>query len=53
VERAQKLLTGANLSLSEIALASGFSDQSHLARHFSAACWRISEHVQMVEALVS
>ena len=34
VERAQKLLTGANLSLSEIALASGFSDQSHLARHF-------------------
>jgi AraC-like DNA-binding protein len=34
VERAQKLLTGTNLSLSEIARASGFSDQSHLARHF-------------------
>jgi AraC-like DNA-binding protein len=34
VERAQKLLIGTNLSLSEIALASGFSDQSHLARHF-------------------
>jgi transcriptional regulator GlxA family with amidase domain len=34
VERAQKLLSGTNLSLSEIALASGFSDQSHLARHF-------------------
>ena len=34
VERAQKLLTTTNLSLSEIAHASGFSDQSHLARHF-------------------
>jgi AraC-like DNA-binding protein len=34
VERAQKLLIGTNLPLSEIALASGFSDQSHLARHF-------------------
>jgi AraC-like DNA-binding protein len=34
LERRVELLTGTNLSLSEIALASGFSDQSHLARHF-------------------
>jgi len=34
VERAQEMLARTNLSLSEIALAAGFSDQSHLARHF-------------------
>jgi AraC-like DNA-binding protein len=34
VERARKLLTSTNLSFSEIARASGFSDQGHLARHF-------------------
>jgi transcriptional regulator GlxA family with amidase domain len=34
VERAQKLLTTTNLSRSEIAHASGFADQSHLAPHF-------------------
>jgi AraC-like DNA-binding protein len=34
VERAQDLLTSTDLSHSEIARASGFSDQSHLARHF-------------------
>jgi AraC-like DNA-binding protein len=34
VERAQKLLATTNLSLSKIAHASGFADQSHLARHF-------------------
>jgi AraC-like DNA-binding protein len=34
VERAQDLLARTDLSLSEIALAVGFSDQSHLARHF-------------------
>jgi AraC-like DNA-binding protein len=34
VERAKELLAGANLSLSEIAFASGFADQSHLTRHF-------------------
>jgi AraC-like DNA-binding protein len=34
VARAQELLITSNLSLSEIAHASGFSDQSHLARHF-------------------
>jgi transcriptional regulator GlxA family with amidase domain len=34
VERAQDLLAHTDLSLSEIALAVGFSDQSHLARHF-------------------
>jgi AraC-like DNA-binding protein len=34
VEGAHKLLIATNLSLSEIAFASGFSDQSHLARHF-------------------
>jgi transcriptional regulator GlxA family with amidase domain len=34
VERAQDLLAHTDLSLSEIALAVGFSDHSHLARHF-------------------
>jgi AraC-like DNA-binding protein len=34
VERAQDLLAHTDLSLSEIAYAAGFSDQSHLARHF-------------------
>jgi AraC-like DNA-binding protein len=34
VERAQAMLADADLSLSEIAYAVGFSDQSHLARHF-------------------
>jgi AraC-like DNA-binding protein len=34
VERAQDMLSRTDLSLSEIALAAGFSDQSHLARHF-------------------
>jgi AraC-like DNA-binding protein len=32
VERAEALLGGTHLSLSEIAIASGFSDQSHLTR---------------------
>src|ERR1700730_14953648 len=34
VERAQEMLAHPHLSLSEIAYAVGFSDQSHLARHF-------------------
>jgi transcriptional regulator GlxA family with amidase domain len=34
VQRAKDLLTDSKLPLSEIALASGFSDQSHLARRF-------------------
>jgi AraC-like DNA-binding protein len=34
VERARDMLARTNLPLSEIALAAGFSDQSHLARHF-------------------
>jgi transcriptional regulator of acetoin/glycerol metabolism/AraC-like DNA-binding protein len=34
VERAQDMLARTDLSLSEIAYAVGFSDQSHLARHF-------------------
>src|SRR5262252_7747625 len=34
VERAQEMLAKTDLSLSEIAYAAGFSDQSHLARHF-------------------
>jgi transcriptional regulator of acetoin/glycerol metabolism/AraC-like DNA-binding protein len=34
VERAQHMLAHTALSLSEIAYAVGFSDQSHLARHF-------------------
>jgi transcriptional regulator of acetoin/glycerol metabolism/AraC-like DNA-binding protein len=34
IERAQEMLAQTDLSVSEIAYASGFSDQSHLARHF-------------------
>ena len=34
VERAQEMLARTDLTLAEIAIASGFSDQSHLARHF-------------------
>jgi transcriptional regulator GlxA family with amidase domain len=34
VRRVQELLAGTDLPLSEIALASGFSDQSHCARRF-------------------
>jgi AraC-like DNA-binding protein len=34
VERAQEMLAQTPLSLSEIAYATGFADQSHLARHF-------------------
>ncbi len=34
VERAQEMLARTELSLSEVALSAGFSDQSHLARHF-------------------
>lgn len=34
VERAQDMLARTDLSLSEVACAVGFSDQSHLARHF-------------------
>jgi AraC-like DNA-binding protein len=34
VQRAQELLTATDLSLAEVALASGFTDQSHCARWF-------------------
>jgi transcriptional regulator GlxA family with amidase domain len=34
LERAQEMLCQTDLSLAEIACAVGFSDQSHLARHF-------------------
>ena len=34
IERAQDMLARSGLPLSQIALAAGFSDQSHLARHF-------------------
>ena len=34
VERAKELLAGSNLSLSEVAFAAGFADQSHLTRRF-------------------
>ena len=34
VERAQEMLARSDLPLSEVALATGFADQSHLARHF-------------------
>jgi AraC-like DNA-binding protein len=34
IERARQMLRNTDLSMSEIALSAGFSDQSHLARHF-------------------
>jgi AraC-like DNA-binding protein len=34
IERAERMLRETQLPLSEIAVATGFSDQSHLARHF-------------------
>jgi AraC-like DNA-binding protein len=34
IERAQQMLAGTDLPLSDIAVAAGFSDQSHLTRHF-------------------
>jgi AraC-like DNA-binding protein len=34
VQRAQKMLMSTDLSLSDVAFATGFSDQSHLTRHF-------------------
>src|SRR5262249_30044813 len=34
VERAQEMLVQTDLPLAEVAYAAGFSDQSHLARHF-------------------
>jgi transcriptional regulator GlxA family with amidase domain len=37
VQRAREMLTHTNLSLSEVAYAVGFSDQSHLAHHFRQA----------------
>ena len=48
VRRARELLAGTELPLSEIALASGFSDQSHFARRFrervdvTPSCYRWS-----------
>jgi AraC-like DNA-binding protein len=37
VERAKELLPNSNLSLSDVALACGFGDQSHFTRTFTAA----------------
>jgi AraC family transcriptional regulator len=34
VERTMELLSGSDMSISEIALAAGFADQSHCARRF-------------------
>jgi AraC-like DNA-binding protein len=34
VEKAQEMLARTDLPLSDVALASGFFDQSHLSRHF-------------------
>ena len=34
VERAKEMLARTELSLAEVAISAGFSDQSHLARHF-------------------
>jgi len=48
VQRAKEMLTRTDLSLSEIALAAGFSDQSHLARHFSSNGWIESQRISMV-----
>jgi transcriptional regulator GlxA family with amidase domain len=36
IKRAQDLLTGTDLPVARIAFATGFADQSHLARHFRA-----------------
>ena len=46
IERAKSLMLGSNLPLSQIAVATGFSDQSHLSRSFrtlvgvAPASWR-------------
>src|SRR5260370_32955939 len=37
IDRAKDLLMAGNLSIAEIALATGFSHQSHLARHMRRA----------------
>lgn len=37
VERAKQLLKNSELAISEVALACGFSNQSHLNKHFSKA----------------
>ena len=34
IARAKELLAGTNLSVSEVAFAAGFVDQSHLTRHY-------------------
>jgi len=38
VQRAQDMLSHTDLPLSDVALAAGFFDQSHLARHFRELC---------------
>ena len=49
VERAQELIRAGEMSLSEVALCAGFSDQSHLTRVFSQqmgvspGAWRRSQ----------
>jgi AraC-like DNA-binding protein len=50
IERAKALMIESNLPLSQIAVAAGFSDQSHLSRCFrdkvaaAPACWRRNAH---------
>jgi transcriptional regulator GlxA family with amidase domain len=50
IERAKALMVGSNLPLSQIAVAAGFSDQSHLSRCFrdkvaaAPASWRRNAH---------
>jgi transcriptional regulator GlxA family with amidase domain len=50
IERAKALMVGSNLPLSQIAVAAGFSDQSHLSRCFrdkvaaAPAWWRRNAH---------
>jgi AraC family transcriptional regulator len=50
IERAKALMLGSDLPLSQIAVAAGFSDQSHLSRCFrnnvgaAPAWWRRSAH---------
>ena len=51
IERAQQMLAQTDLSLAEIAYAVGFSDQSHLARHFRRVARDYASRVSAVATL--
>src|SRR5262249_37398943 len=53
VKRAQELLAGTDLPLSEIAVAGGLAQQKHLCPPFSRACWADAKQVSMVDAIRS